>query len=221
MAHSETVERILDAAEQLFARYGFAETSLRQITTKAKVNLAAVNYHFGSKQSLIQAVLMRVLSPVANQILVDLDYYEHQRAKDDLKPLLKILIKALLGVQTHTHLSVGVSLLSRAFSEAETEITRIVSKTYGKAWQRYLSALRPLLPHVSNIELSWRLRFMLGSLLFALSDSPLFDGLLPEDTHLEMSLSTEQSLDMIITCLAAGLMAPPTLAELNVQRSEK
>lgn len=76
MAHSETVERILDAAEQLFARYGFAETSLRQITTKAKVNLAAVNYHFGSKQSLIQAVLMRVLNPVAHRILLDLEHYE-------------------------------------------------------------------------------------------------------------------------------------------------
>lgn len=45
MAQSETVERILDAAEQLFAERGFAETSLRLITSKAGVNLAAVNYH--------------------------------------------------------------------------------------------------------------------------------------------------------------------------------
>ena len=55
MAQSETVERILDAAEQLFAEKGFAETSLRLITSKAGVNLAAVNYHFGSKKALIQA----------------------------------------------------------------------------------------------------------------------------------------------------------------------
>ncbi|TWH64073.1 TetR family transcriptional regulator [Azomonas agilis] len=215
MAHSETVERILDAAEQLFARYGFAETSLRQITTKAKVNLAAVNYHFGSKQSLIQAVLMRVLNPVAHRILLDLEHYECQRDAGDLKHLLKILLKALLGVQARTHFSLGVSLLSRAFLEAETEITSVVSKTYGKAWQRYLLAIRPLLPHLSNFELSWRLRFMLGGLLFALSDSRLFDGLLPEDAYFEMSISTDQSLDMIITCLAAGLSAKPTLTELG------
>ena len=56
MAQSETVERILDAAEQLFAEKGFAETSLRLITSKAGVNLAAVNYHFGSKKALIHAV---------------------------------------------------------------------------------------------------------------------------------------------------------------------
>ena len=56
MAQSDTVERILDAAEILFAEKGFSETSLRLITSKAQVNLAAVNYHFGSKKSLIQAV---------------------------------------------------------------------------------------------------------------------------------------------------------------------
>jgi len=49
MAQSETVERILDAAEQLFAEKGFAETSLRLITSKAGVNLAAVNYHSARK----------------------------------------------------------------------------------------------------------------------------------------------------------------------------
>lgn len=56
MAQSDTVTRILDTAEVLFAERGFAETSLRNITSKARVNLAAVNYHFGSKKALIQAV---------------------------------------------------------------------------------------------------------------------------------------------------------------------
>lgn len=63
MAQSDTVDRILDAAEELFADRGFAETSLRMITSRAKVNLAAVNYHFGSKKSLIQAVFARFLTP--------------------------------------------------------------------------------------------------------------------------------------------------------------
>ena len=65
MAQSDTVERILDVAEILFAEKGFAETSLRLITSKAQVNLAAVNYHFGSKKSLIQAVFSRFFPPVA------------------------------------------------------------------------------------------------------------------------------------------------------------
>ena len=64
MAQKDTVERILDAAEILFAERGFAETSLRTITSAAGVNLAAVNYHFGSKKALIQAVFVRFIDPV-------------------------------------------------------------------------------------------------------------------------------------------------------------
>ena len=73
MAQLDTVERILDAAETLFAEKGFAETSLRLITSKAKVNLAAVNYHFGSKKSLIQAVFSRFLEPLCLSLDEELD----------------------------------------------------------------------------------------------------------------------------------------------------
>ena len=80
MAQSETVERILDAAEQLFAEKGFAETSLRLITSKAGVNLAAVNYHFGSKKALIQAVFSRFLGPFCASLDREL---ERRQAKAD------------------------------------------------------------------------------------------------------------------------------------------
>ncbi|MCW8856810.1 MAG: TetR/AcrR family transcriptional regulator, partial [Kangiella sp.] len=67
-----TKSRILDAAEQLFAERGFAETSLRTITTRAKVNLASVNYHFGSKKSLIQAVFDRFLQDFTKELSLEL-----------------------------------------------------------------------------------------------------------------------------------------------------
>ena len=63
-AASETKTRILDAAESLFMEHGFEGTSLRAITAGAKVNLAAVHYHFGSKEELFQSVLARRLDPV-------------------------------------------------------------------------------------------------------------------------------------------------------------
>ena len=59
-----TKDRILDAAESLFMEHGFEATSLRSITAAAGVNLAAVNYHFGSKEELFQAVLTRRLDPM-------------------------------------------------------------------------------------------------------------------------------------------------------------
>ena len=66
-----TKERLLDAAEALFMEHGFEATSLRLITAAAEVNLAAVNYHFGSKEELFQAILTRRLDPM-NQKRVDL-----------------------------------------------------------------------------------------------------------------------------------------------------
>ena len=64
MSQPETKQRILNAAEHLFAADGYHATSLRGITTAATVNLAAVNYHFGSKEALLEAVIVRRLSPL-------------------------------------------------------------------------------------------------------------------------------------------------------------
>src|SRR5271166_4719878 len=71
-----TKDRILNAAERLFARDGFEATSLRAITTEAAVNLAAVNHHFKSKEALVQAVIARRMGPISAQRLALLDAYE-------------------------------------------------------------------------------------------------------------------------------------------------
>ena len=71
-----TKDRILDSAERLFARDGFEATSLRAITAEANVNLAAVNYHFQSKEALVQAVIGRRMGPVNAQRIALLDACE-------------------------------------------------------------------------------------------------------------------------------------------------
>ena len=97
MAQSETVERILDAAEALFAEKGFAETSLRTITSKAGVNLAAVNYHFGSKKALIQAVFARFLEPFCKKLTQSLNEFEVSQAGQKPTPeqLLNLLFQQI------------------------------------------------------------------------------------------------------------------------------
>src|SRR3954447_22854602 len=79
-----TRDRILDAAEELFMEHGFEATSLRQITTAAEVNLAAVNYHFGSKEELFQSVLTRRLDPMNQERLALLTAYEQRVAPHPL-----------------------------------------------------------------------------------------------------------------------------------------
>src|ERR1041385_1313233 len=59
-----TKERILDTAEKLFSEQGYDATSLRQIINEAGVNLAAIHYHFGSKEELLDELIMRRAVPV-------------------------------------------------------------------------------------------------------------------------------------------------------------
>src|SRR6266542_3164877 len=87
-----TKDRILDTAERLFADHGYSSTSLRQIIAAAGVNLAAVHYHFGSKESLLEAVVLRRAGPVNDQRLQLLD--EAERAADP--PELERVMEAFL-----------------------------------------------------------------------------------------------------------------------------
>ena len=133
MAQSETVERILDAAEQLFAEKGFAETSLRLITSKAGVNLAAVNYHFGSKKALIQAVFSRFLGPFCASLERELDRREALTdKKDTLEELLEILVEQALAVKPRSgdDLSIFMRLLGLAFSQSQGHLRRRRSSSH-------------------------------------------------------------------------------------------
>lgn len=151
MAQSETVERILDAAEQLFAEKGFAETSLRLITSKAGVNLAAVNYHFGSKKALIQAVFSRFLGPFCISLEREL---ERRQARPEhrasLEELLEILVEQTLVVQPRSgnDLSIFMRLLGLAFSQSQGHLRRYLEDMYGKVFRRYMLLVNEAAPKI-------------------------------------------------------------------------
>src|SRR5437867_413927 len=91
----DTKQRILDSAERLFAQSGFAATSLRSIIADAKVNLAAIHYHYHSKEALFDAVILRRLEPINRERLELLDAYERSAA--DGKASLEQILEAFLA----------------------------------------------------------------------------------------------------------------------------
>ena len=90
-----TSERILDVAERLFAERGFAGTSLRALTSAARVNVAAVQYHFGGKQALFMAVIDRRVAPVQQRRLKLLD--ELEARLDGRPPELEAVLHTLIA----------------------------------------------------------------------------------------------------------------------------
>src|SRR5580704_18486326 len=90
----DTKQRILDSAERLFADNGFDSTSLRTIIADAKVNLAAIHYHFHSKEALLDAVILRRLEPINRQRLAMLDECERASAG---RPTLEGVLEAFVA----------------------------------------------------------------------------------------------------------------------------
>lgn len=206
MAQSETVERILDAAEQLFAEKGFAETSLRQITSKAGVNLAAVNYHFGSKKALIQAVFSRFLGPFCMTLDRKLDDRQAQQGADDsLEDLLELLMQQALLVTTRNKhdLSVFMRLLGLAFSQSQGHLRKYLEDMYGKVFRRYMLLVQEAAPRIPPLELFWRVHFMLGAAAFSMSGIKALRAMSENDFGVDTSI--EQVMCMMVPFLAAGM----------------
>ena len=214
MAQSETVERILDAAEQLFAEKGFAETSLRLITSRAEVNLAAVNYHFGSKKALIQAVFSRFLGPYSQSLERELDRRQaNPEYKASLEELLELLVEHALATKPRIgdDLSVFMRLLGLAFSQSQGHLRKYLEEVYGKVFRRYMLLVNEAAPHVPPLELFWRVHFMLGAAAFSMSGIKALRAM--SETDFGVVTSVEQVMRLMVPFLAAGMRAESGLSD--------
>jgi AcrR family transcriptional regulator len=211
-----TKARILDAAEALFMEHGFEATSLRAITAAAGVNLAAVNYHFGSKEELFQSVLTRRLDPM-NQERVDiLSRLEREAAPDPLPcdrilsamfiPALKLARDPARGGDNF------LRLLGRAYADPAPFIRKFLAGQYAVMIARFKAAFARALPDLPKKELSWRLHFIMGALSYTLAGTDAL-RLIAELTPAE-SANDELLLDRLAPFLLAGLQSPvPDLAD--------
>ena len=204
----ETRTRILDAAEELFMLHGFEGTSMRQLTAKAAVNLAAVNYHFGSKDALIEAVFRRRLDPMNAARLAALD--ELEAAGRTLSP--DTIIRAFVGegLRMIEDVKTGgrnfIRLLGRTYTEPAKPIRVLIGQLYAPAMARYKAAFERALPQMPREELVWRMHFMFGTLAYTMAATDtvqLIAGCKPEDRYDARLLE-----DRLTAFLAAGLTAP-------------
>ena len=222
MAQLDTVERILDAAETLFAEKGFAETSLRLITSKAKVNLAAVNYHFGSKKSLIQAVFSRFLEPLCLSLDEELDRRSAEgQPAWTVELLLDVLVEQTLAVKPRSgnDLAIFMRLLGLSFSQSQGHLRRYLNDMYGKVFHRYMQLLHKAAPEIQPVELFWRVHFMVGAAAFSMSGLKALRAIV--ETEYEVHMTTEQILRLMVPFLAAGMRAESVLDVVGMQPAIK
>ena len=209
-----TKDRILDTAERLFARDGVEATSLRAITTEAGVNLAAVNYHFQSKEALLHAVISRRVGPMNSRRIELLNAVE-ARAFGDLLPVAEVLDAFLRPVfeMFATNAKEFTPMMGRIFTES-TEVLEKVFRTHmAEVAERFMAAFQRALPDIPKLELVWRLHFTFGAMVHTMSATralKLLSNGLCDPTDVESTLKRMKSF------LIGGLMAPiPVFEEVE------
>jgi len=209
---ANTRQRILDAAEKLFARQGFESTSLRSVISSAEVNLAAVHYHFRSKEGLARAVIERRFAPVNDERLRLLAKYESQARSGrelQVEEILEAFLAPMLRVgllhsgQGHLLMQLGARLLQASDGTLE----RVAGSEFDRVAARFIAAFQRTLPNLPKREIAWRMNFTIGAAARA-----LFGGIpvrvLSSASHENLQeRDVERVLQRLICYTAAGMRA--------------
>lgn len=171
--HADAKSRIVHAAVALFSERGIEEVSLRELTTKAKVNLASVNYHFGSRSALVEAVFEDVAEQVNLRRLQALQAVLEPAAAAKVAPPLEAIVDAFIEPYLDETSNVGV-LLARLIlkhRQAPTEMTQRLTRVHFDPMARqFIEALALAITGVEPDELVWRYMFMTSAVVLAVTD---------------------------------------------------
>jgi AcrR family transcriptional regulator len=168
VASEATRERLLDAAEELFSENGFDATSVRAITSRAGVHLAAMNYHFGSKDALIQEVFQRRVEPMNQERIRLLD--EAEAAAGEAGPELESILEAFIGpaIRLAGDPESGgrefMRLMGRIHSESGEFFQKILVPLFRDVLIRFKKAFAKAVPDLRSADLFWRIHFTIGAM---------------------------------------------------------
>jgi len=206
---ADTKQRILDTAERLFAEQGYAATSLRAIIAAAGVNLAAVHYHFHSREALLEAIILRRAGPANRERLELLERFEREAGGRSvpLERVIEAFVEPAFRVARDPSRGGPVFrlMVGRLYVESDM-MPGILATHFRPLLKRFGEALQRALPELPPDELFWRIHFALGTITQALrgtrdwdiTDNPLRDS------------DAELTINRLIAFLSAGFRAPIT-----------
>jgi len=203
----ETKGRILDAAELLFAEHGFKETSLRTITSKAGVNLASVNYHYGDKKTLVRAVLSRYLEEFMPALKAELEVL---LTRDDfsMEDVFRCVKAPLIGLNEYRHkgATTFMSLIGRGYTDVQGHLRWFILTRYEDVLHLFTTAVCRANPSLDPETLFWRLHFTLGASVFTMASTTALCEIAENDFF--RKVTTEDLIERLVPYLAAGVAAP-------------
>jgi AcrR family transcriptional regulator len=202
-----TKDRILAAAEHLFANSGFEATSLRDITTAAGVNLAAVNYHFRSKDDLIRAVFERRLRPINQARLERLRGYMETVGSGpvELEPVFRAFLEPVVALHADSAGRDLGRLLGRTYVETSSPARQVFLDLMREVARPFTDAFRSALPGVDQVELLWKIHFSIGAMAHTMAGTEHLKFI---SGGLCNPAATDELIEHLVAFLAAGVRAP-------------
>ena len=209
MSQPDTSERILDAAEKLFAQNGYHNTSMREITGEAKVNLAAANYHFGSKEALLEEVFKRRLIPLNAIRSEALDRVKAQAEADGTLPEVGDVLRAFVEPTVRfcciepgaTNFS---ALVGRSMSDGDATVRTIFMQYILPLFKQLSALLSEALPQIEPQRVFWRLQFAIGATSHTMRMLGKEDGFIEK---MNQSADIEIIIEELMTFVTAGTEA--------------
>lgn len=212
MGQMDTKGRILNAAERLFARDGYRFTSLRAITKEAKVNLAAVNYHFGSKEALLKAVFERRLIPLNKTRRENLERVRDDARKKGCKPKVRDVMHAFIEPTLRLRESGPeakdfIALVGRALHQPDETVKNAFFELIWPLFMLLYETLSQALPNLSRKDFFWRVMFSMGAMDLSMHISQIKYHEAEDLIKIVDETDTDSLLELILSYVTEGLEA--------------
>jgi AcrR family transcriptional regulator len=195
---ADTKEQIITVAERLFAERGFSGTTLRNVVSEAGVNLAAVSYHFGSKEELFRAVVQRFSRPVTERELRLLSELQAGQSLPSVEEILTVVLKPSLEILTQdpdNHV-MRAQFMGRCRTEPKP-IQQIASEEFAAVTEACLDLLQRVLPDQSRSQLYWKLDLVIASLIRVLTEAGQPYALLKSNRPEDIQTTTQKLVEFL------------------------
>lgn len=206
----DTRERILQVAAELFTQHGFAATSMRMIAKAAAVPLSSINYHFGAKQALMEAVYTRMLdiAGAGSGDYLDRLATHYPNGVIPLEKIVEAYIGSALRLSRKNTMSGFIfrQLMARAFFEPGDPAETILPAAFARDTERYKQSLMRVLPHLSEQEVVWRLYYWVGLVAYVLGGKDIMG--MKTMYQLDDADDPEKILARMVPFIVAGFRAP-------------
>lgn len=201
---TDTKIRILDAAEPLIAAKGFTGTTLRNIASAADVNLAAISYHFGSKEELFRAIVQRIAVPVTERQIDRLDQLRQKSDPVAIEALLTAFISPPLEFMMgdERYRMTRAQFMGRCRTEPQP-IQGFADTAFSSSVDAFLDALQRALPDQSRSQLSWKLDLVVAALIRVQTEVSKPGALLRSSQPQDIQATVAN----LVKFLAAGMQA--------------